>query len=500
MKMFLFGVVWLLVLGMHLNVPRSENSISSQPKDPVGIGESLKSFSSQSALNGSSWGFSLTDCQSGLPIEAWNSDQKLIPGSTQKLFVTAAILDKLSPTHTFTTTCFIETEGLAGSGKVGNILIRAGGDPTWGSSRFGNTKDAWELAQAWVYQLKLMGISEVSGSVLVVDDYYDDPFPPGSWSWEDLGNYYAPVVSSITWRDGRYDLVFKTGSPSSATELQSSDPDWLKDFHINLVRSGTTGSGDEAYIYGMPLVNKRFVRGTLPPYEDHFTISGSLPDPGYALARDFTDFLEKEGIEVKGEPTSLYGHEIDGKFPMEGYQELLSFHSPQLLDLLRHMNFRSENLYAEMLLKELGRLHQVEANTNGGIGALMEYSKGLGLNTEPIQWKDGSGLSRQNLVTPAFQAQFLTKASQTKNFNSIIESLPEGGKEGTLRYLNVGGGTGTIWAKSGTMTGVRAYAGYYKSGNGKWYAFSFLVNNFQGTSVKMRQLMEPVFQAFSELP
>lgn len=489
---------WRYLLALcHLLV--FEFTFVNAKSQPDLVEKALQTFAQSRMLEGASWGFCLIDCETDKVVAQRNASLRLMPASTQKVFVTGIMLHDFNPLHRFNTECYLNPPTIHGDTLFGDVVILAGGDPSLGSYRQPGALSAELILPNWVNEILRKGIWYIKGSVTVLDRHFKDPLPPGSWTWEDLGNYYAPTISGITWKDNQYKLTFRTGDPSTPATLLASDPSWVKSFHINMVTSGKAGSGDEAYIHGLPLNNSRFVTGTLPPNRNGFTIRGTQPDPGYALAYDFTQILKAASIEIEGEPVAHYGYQAEAYRPMEGSALIGRNPSPPLGDLLKHMNYQSDNLYAETFLKELGKFHGT-ATTEGGIEAMKSYCHQLGLNTDEVIWKDGSGLSRQTLVTPHFQASFLSRISKDRSFSDLLQTLPEAGTDGTLKYLDLGGITGKLVAKSGTLTGVRAYSGYYQSASGHWYAFSFLVNNFTGSSAGMRQAMQPVFQSFDSLP
>jgi D-alanyl-D-alanine carboxypeptidase/D-alanyl-D-alanine-endopeptidase (penicillin-binding protein 4) len=120
-----------------------------------------------------------------------------------------------------------------------------------------------------------------------------------------------------------------------------------------------------------------------------------------------------------------------------------------------------------------------------------------------IQIQDGSGLSRQNLVSPDFFCRYLEAMMGQECFEDFVESLPSPGGTGTLASNMKDYPAGTkarIKAKSGSMSGVRCYSGYVIPTEGSkddTIIFSIMVNNCTSPSWKVRQLLDKIMAAFA---
>ena len=188
-----------------------------------------------------------------------------------------------------------------------------------------------------------------------------------------------------------------------------------------------------------------------------------LADPAaYNLGR-FRAALSAVGISVNSGP--VLGT-LPGDLPV-----LASHASAPLGSLVRSMLKSSDNLIAEMLLKELAAATGV-GSTAGGAAVLRQHAAGYGIGLGTVA--DGSGLSAYNRQAPLAQTMWLRVAHRNVTFR---QSLPVACKDGTLRTRFCGtSAAGRVWAKTGTLSGVRALAGYALTRNGRLVRFSFQIS------------------------
>ncbi len=139
----------------------------------------------------------------------------------------------------------------------------------------------------------------------------------------------------------------------------------------------------------------------------------------------------------------------------------------------------------------MSRDNQREDALESGIAALSEWWKGRGMSVSSLQMVDGSGLAPQNSVSPQLFTDLLVYMYRGSNKASFFfHSLPKAGQEGTLRlFMRDTRLSGRVAAKSGSIGGVQCYAGYLIDGNKK-YAFTVMVNKFNGTRPQVRSAIE----------
>jgi D-alanyl-D-alanine carboxypeptidase/D-alanyl-D-alanine-endopeptidase (penicillin-binding protein 4) len=188
-------------------------------------------------------------------------------------------------------------------------------------------------------------------------------------------------------------------------------------------------------------------------------------------------------------------------------EELASRTSPPLNQLLQTMDKVSQNLHAELLLREVGRSARGdgtqdgthEGTTQAGLAALRAYLLETGATPGDWRLEDGSGLSRNALVTPRLLTQVLTRMAQSKSKEIWMSLLPAGGEDGTLssRLCCLTEGRG-IRAKTGSLNRALALSGYADSTTRGPLAFSILVNDFSAPPATVRQWIDKIATALLE--
>jgi D-alanyl-D-alanine carboxypeptidase/D-alanyl-D-alanine-endopeptidase (penicillin-binding protein 4) len=336
------------------------------------------------------------------------------------------------------------------------------GDPTLGSWRYDNTKEQLVLNK-WITSLRQAGIKQITGNVTGYNNNWESQTIPGGWLWDDIGNYYGAGVSALNWRENQYDLNLKSGNKTGDKVSIVSTVPKLYDISLTSeLSAGKPGSGDNAYIYLPPYATQGFVRGTIPPGKNSFTISGSFPNPAFQLISVFTSELNKHGFNINTKVST------DLK-ALPKVTTLSTHWSPSLDSINYWFLKKSINLYGEALLKTLGYEKKNEGSTEAGLAVIKEFWKSKGLTPTSVNMFDGSGLSPQNRVTAEALVKVMQYARSQNWFSSFYNALPE-----------ING----IRMKSGTIGGAKSFTGYVGG-----YTFAIVVNNFNGPASEMVKKM-----------
>ncbi len=236
--------------------------------------------------------------------------------------------------------------------------------------------------------------------------------------------------------------------------------------------------------------------GRLPAYRRYFSVRGAIPDPALLIAQQVYERLRAENIMVSGEPKSIYDPD-SARFDSEKMVILMRHYSPSLIDVITETNEKSINLYAEELLKHLALRYKDTASTRAGVEALYHCLWQMGLDTLDFDLYDGSGLSHYNGITVRGLSDFLEKIYHSGYFKMFLTALPVAGVNGTLKYF----ARGTVLenrfhGKSGSMHGVRNYAGYYLAPSGHVILVIFVTNDFR---CSQRQVIYDVEQTINHI-
>ncbi len=432
-------------------------------------------FINSDLLSSSHIGIQLKDISSNQDILAYNEHKLFIPASIQKLFTTSAALSILPPEFKFSTVVLF-------NGKLndksyyseGDLLIIGCGDPSLESKYFKQKSFLDDLSDS----LNSKGIKGFSGKLKLLNNNMNTYEVNSAWLWGDIGNYYGAGVSDFTFRDNTVEVYFNSSNNiGELTTISKTFPS-IDHFNIeNKVVSGKTAK-DLAYAFGGPGNGNRFIEGEIPRSKKNFKVKISMHNPAEFLTyevRNMTNFLDEK------------------MFTSISNDTLLLYNSPSLLEIVKNINYKSNNNYTEhILMKTMFVLDSAKTLNSAALSMLNYWSNTLNYSGK-FKLVDGCGLSRKNAISPSLMNDLLSHMFNLENEtikNDFIKSLPIAGKDGTLKYL----GDGTVlennfYGKSGSMDGIRCYAGYLKKNN-KVYSFTIMLNHLTCSSLESFRLIE----------
>jgi D-alanyl-D-alanine carboxypeptidase/D-alanyl-D-alanine-endopeptidase (penicillin-binding protein 4) len=487
--------IWILKVILTLQLLFHFQPLFSQKQEETfkKIRQAVKNLSEDATLSGGMVGYSLRDI-SGKEIINFNSDKALIPASNLKVLTTATALKILGENYRFKTDLLYTGEIKDGVLK-GDLILFGSGDPTLGGGRIPGNPSYDELLKILAGKVKEIGIKKIEGKVIQDFSCTDKNILPGGWIWEDIGNYYGAGVSGLNFNENLYKITFRPGRNSGdSAQIISIDPEIPGLYIENKVLTGAPGSGDNAWIFGSPYTNYRYISGTIPAGVNEFTIKGSIPDPPFLAVYLLHKALKKEGIFVKENPSPSG----DNICLVNSSAKLIYSHfSPTIKEIIEPANKNSINLYAEALYKAAGKKISEGQDERSFI---LEYWKKRNINVSGNFILDGSGLSPRNAVKASFISEVLHFMSKDSLSFSFISSLPVSSESGTLaKFCKGTAAEKRVIAKSGSMARVIGYSGYFKSKNGKLYSFCILVNNYEGKTAEMVKKIEKIMEAMAEL-
>lgn len=431
-------------------------------------------FLRDSSVMHASFSMCIADAATGIPVIQYNEQRSLRPASIMKLITSAAALELLGPDYTFHTDLGY-TGTISKSGKLtGDIVIKGGGDPAFASRNFPDYYK--EFPDKWIEEIKKLGIRKITGSVITDDSRYDYLPVPAKWLWEDAGNYYGAGAYGASVFDNSYEIHLKTDTGTSGTIITRFVPEECRSELSNrLVAAGTTDLG---YVFAAPYGTNGWLAGSIPVNSNDFVLEASVTDPPLLIARIIKERLNKSGIKVSGEATTV--RLSKGNVP-EDIKIISDVASPPLREITEVLNHKSVNLYAEHLTKELGKKFRNSGSTKAGTDVIYSFLDSAGISTGGMFIEDGSGLSPVNAINSASMVTLLRfMKNNGKYYTDYFNSLPVAGKEGTLRNYFHDDLFSSLRAKSGSMTRVRSYAGYFTTNSGRDMVFCMIINDFSG--------------------
>lgn len=459
----------------------------------------IKETSVSNTLKHGIWGVYAEYIDTGEPIVEFNSEKSLAPASGLKVFTTSAALSILGEDYTYETNLYFDGT-ISNEGKLnGNIYIVGDGDPTLGSNLVKNSLNIDQLMESWAAAVKAKGIKAIEGAILADDLIFERNPVPDYWPYIDIGNYYGAGTSGLCINDNLYNLYFKPGTKTGdPAQVLRTEPEIPGLHFTNLMGTGKPGSGDNGYIYAAPLQYNPTLRGTIPAGVSEFSIKGSIPDPPLFAAQHLMKVLVNNGIKI-----SRQASKVDMSSKYDEQKLITHTTSPQLKDIVYIINKRSNNLYTEQLLRTIAFEKTPSSSTESGVGYLLDHLKSNNIPIEGIELYDGCGLSRTNSITAKAMVKLLVFNTKQKYFNSFYNSMGIAGDMSDVsfykRYGLNSAIAGNARIKSGLINGVRSHSGYLKTRSGRNVAFSFIANNYSGSSSELDKLHIDLMIQLAEL-
>jgi len=430
-----------------------------------------------SLINGT-WSIYAINTKNDSTIADYNSNLSLIPASTLKTVTTAAALSILGSNFKFETK--LEYDGAIDTithTLKGNIYIVGGGDPSLGSEYFKDENDSLSVTDKWALIIKKLGITKIDGAIVGDASIFEDNMTPSQWIWGDMGNYFGAGASGLTYMDNKYCIYFNSAANGSKTSINKI---WPKIDGLNINNNVTAGgSSDNAFIYGAQYTFDRVAEGTIPANQNNFEVFGSIPDPALFCAQSLEKSLKKYGIIITEKAVTIKIMKEKNEYYSANKKAIHKHYSPTLEKIVYWTNLKSNNLYAEHLLKYVSYTKTGFGSESRATDIITEYWKSKGVNVNGFFMNDGCGLARANGITTKTETQILKEMIKDKSFEAFYNSLPIAGKSGSL--VNMCNGTfaeNNLRAKSGYITRVRSYCGYVKNKKGKLICFSIIAKNF----------------------
>ena len=471
-----------LLLGEGLGV----RPLQAQPTAEVDL--AVHQVARAEAMRHATLSVSIYSVTTGKKVYGYDDERSVAPASVEKLLTTGAGFAMLGDDFRFTTRLTMRGEVDRDGVLHGNVYITGGGDPLLGSYRYRQTTLDTLFAQ-WTSALRKRGVRRIDGGVCYNATIFDDQPLHDSWQWGDVGNYYAAGVSGLNFHENMYFVHFNPGAKVGvAAMVNRTNPKNIELVETCLVTTGASGSGDNVIVYGSPFSNQRRYTGTVPLGKRDFGVRAALPDPARTCADLFASYLRTRGIGV-----TLGAKEVG--FMPDSLRSVMDYHSIPYRTLAQYTNHTSNNIYAESIFKYLGYKKYGHGTFDNGSKAVMDYLKEKGLVTDGVHVVDGSGLSRQNRVTADFLCRYLDAVSHESFFNNFLASLSKVGESGTAKNLLPSLPEGvSVQLKTGSMEGVKSYAGYVTTGGGEVLAFAIIANNFDGSSREAGVLLTQILQ------
>lgn len=407
-----------------------------------------------------------------------NSATLFHPASTMKLFTSAAAFAHLGPNYRFTTDIAAEPSSIQRDTIDGNLYLVGSGDPSL------ETEDLDGLAA----ELHSLGVRRVLGDIVCDDTAFDDLRYGNGWMWDDQPYKDFAPIGALSVNRNTIRIIVAPG-PGEGMPLRVRTLPETAFCEVNnegttvVPRTGESGDAAPEGIDSLTALrrwreggNVIDVRGALPLDRGEQIFVTNVRGPALYTGTLFLEACRRQGIEVRGGVTR-------GESPAQA-RVLANHESERLTGIIIEMNKRSCNLAAELLLKAVGaRVKGRPGTAEKGIEVLDEMVQQWGAERRGYRFADGSGVSRYGLVSADLLVALLTRLYDDFALrHEFVASLPAAGIDGSLEERMTGlVARGVVHAKTGSLSGVSALAGFARTADGEPLAFAILMGHFLGS-------------------
>lgn len=469
----------------------------AKPKTSAELQTRIAALLDQPKFAAARWGVFIKAGQNKIVFDR-DGEKTFMPASNMKLYSSAAALDAFGPDFKIKTSVY-STKPIKVGTVRGDLILYGRGDPNL-SPRFdaGNEDkyddhkpaDTITPIEALADQLKAAGIRTVTGNLIGEDSFFAGDLLGPSWEWDDLQAYYGAEVSALTVNDNCVSFTVTPGQRTGDKPVIAVQPQTA---YVKVINNATTTENGATRIRAHRPLDSNTVEfyGSIPRSAAKYETNIAIHDPAAYAATLLKEALARRKIRVLGKVARVDAvARVANPFDESKLTELARVESQPLSELIKVVNKPSQNLHAELILRLLGAnegRHEVDdygrpkSTIARGNEARREFLQKAGLEVAPLSLRDGSGLARQDLVTPQATVRLLEFMLTHTHANVFRESLPIAGVDGTLeRRMRDTAATNNLRGKTGTLSYVNALSGYVTTKHGYVVIFSLMGNNYVG--------------------
>ncbi len=368
------------------------------------------------------------------------------PASNCKLYTMAMVLDKLGGDYRIKTSLYSAAKPDKRGNLKGDLIVYGRGDPGFNLKL--NNGDIFQALQPLVAALTNAGVRRIAGDIVGDESFITGPRYGSGWSWDDMNFYYGAEISALTLNDNTLQVSVKPGPTVGAPCQLTTSPATSYIIWSNRTQTVAASGKRDISFYRPIEQNVIYVTGQMPLGQTNYTDDVTMHNPPAMFVAFFKEALARNGIKVSGKTRTLNWLDRQVQpFDSSKLNELGAVESLPLRDLNREVQKPSQNLYTDLLLAHVGSLEreqQSRERTNGsgptsedlGVRELEKFLTKAGIKRGDVRFEEGSGLSRNNLVTPNATVALLQFMSQHVEAKSYYDALPIAGKDGTLRIAS----------------------------------------------------------------
>lgn len=429
----------------------------------------IDSMLAQPEVRQARFGILIVDPDRADTLYSHDAGKLLVPASNQKLITAAVALDALGADFRFRTP-FVARGSVRDGTLYGDLVVIGRGDPSVSDRVAG---DAMLPLLAVADSLRSRGIRRITGTVVAHGNAFPDANIGHAWEHDDLSTTSGAPIDELLFNEGVSSLEVRAAARPGEPPMVRASP--ARSYPRIRVAATTTvrGTGRDSAAQVVAVKDTAHgdvvVSGTIP-VGDSATLTVTHRDPGEAFLAAVREALTRQGILVGDSIVAADGPVFDTLAVLE---------SPPLSQVLTHFMKPSQNQIGEMLFKAVALQR---ADTGAGRVArrvVAERLRAWGAAPDGFLVWDGSGLSRQDLVSPETLVRVLDAMRKGAHYITYYDAFPVAGVDGTLRTrMRATPAEGNVRGKTGTLSNVRSLSGYVTTSDGRLLLFSVLANHY----------------------
>jgi serine-type D-Ala-D-Ala carboxypeptidase/endopeptidase (penicillin-binding protein 4) len=520
-----FGVMSVPATQATTNAPApvQQQVAAQQPETLDSLRGRISAHIAQARFAAAAWGVKILSLETGKTLFEHNSGKYFNPASNAKLYTAALALDRLGEDYRIKTSLYSAARPDASGTLKADLIVYGRGDPTM-SARL-NGGDYFKGIEPLVTQLVNAGVRRIEGDLVGDESYFAGPPFGSGWEWDDLQAYYGAEVSALTIDDNALDLFVKPAERAGMPCRITTGPPTSFVTVINRTQTSAKGTEPRIVVYRPVGENIIYVSGRLPTDSSGHYSSVAVHNPAGLFVSLFKDALAQRGIVVAGRTRVLdWKYREVTPLDLTKLIELGSVDSIPLADIVRETLKPSQNLYAQLLLLQVGANAErgmVDASSASaetqrsatvdrspqpptpspqppystteetGVEMMNAFLAQVGVKKGDVLLEEGSGLSRRDVITPQATVALLSYMSRSRWAEVYRSALPVAGVDGTLQNRMKGtSAAGNVRAKTGSLRYVYTLSGYVTTAAGERLAFSIMLNNYYNAE-RSAALREP---------
>ncbi len=467
MRTFLASILFVLALAPPAY---------AQKLDTSGIDSAMKKVLAFDALQKSKVGIYAVDVGTNEVVYSLNADQAFNPASNMKLVTAATALETMGPEHVFITRL-----GAKGDGStIDTVYLSGEGDPLL----------MWEDLLRLASELRAMGVTKVTGGVVVDDSAFSSGFMPPGYDQKDEDASYRAPVGAVSVNYNAQTVVVRPGLKSGDKARVHLIP---PNDHVEIVNNVTTAAGTRAKVGAKSETSgngtKITLSGSIGQNSEAEHVRKRIDNPTLFSGSAMLTALRTAGIDVDGTVSA-------GKRP-NGVKTLVYHESPPLAYVVFLMNKWSNNFMAEMLYRMVAAAGK-PADAARSAAFTEKFLSKAGISTTGFKSLNGSGLYTGNEITPRQLVELLDWMTERSTYPEFASSLPAAGRDGTLaKRLGKSITRDTLRGKTGTLNDVTALSGYLVTKSGRTLAYAVLINDPPVRAWTLRRVQDELAEALA---